>query len=128
VSATISCKDLTASFGARDLFVGLDLEVAPGDVLGLVGPNGTGKTTLLRILAGLREPDGGTVTVAPSSATEGGTRAPGDFVGALWPEELNVYTDQEWQRNRKLLVIDEWVRQTMELIQPAGVTQDGPSH
>jgi hypothetical protein len=36
-------------------------------------------------------------------------------VGALWPEELNVYTDQEWERNRKLLVIDEWVRQAMEL-------------
>ena len=71
MSATISCKNLAASFGARDLFTGLDLEVVPGDVIGLVGPNGTGKTTLLRILAGLREPDGGTVTVAPSTATLG---------------------------------------------------------
>jgi hypothetical protein len=58
------------------------------------------------------------VEMDPLYATEhreGGTRALGNFVGALWPEELNVYTDQEWERNRKLLVIDEWVRQAMEL-------------
>ncbi len=69
--ATISCKGVAAGFGARELFSGLDLEVAPGDVIGLVGHNGAGKTTLLRILAGLREPDAGSVSVAPSSATLG---------------------------------------------------------
>jgi len=69
--ATIQCKNLGASFGARELFSGLDLVVAPGDVVGLVGQNGTGKSTLLRILAGLREPDAGSVAVAPPRATLG---------------------------------------------------------
>jgi ATPase subunit of ABC transporter with duplicated ATPase domains len=46
----------------------LDLVVAPGDVIGLVGANGAGKTTLLRILAGERAPDAGSVTVLPASA------------------------------------------------------------
>jgi ATPase subunit of ABC transporter with duplicated ATPase domains len=71
VSVTIYCKGLAASFGARELWSGLDLVVAPGDVVGLVGPNGTGKSTLLRILAGLRQPDAGAVTVAPPTATLG---------------------------------------------------------
>ncbi len=46
-------------FGARVLFEGVDLEVAAGDRVGLVGPNGTGKTSLLRIAAGIDAPDGG---------------------------------------------------------------------
>jgi ATP-binding cassette subfamily F protein 3 len=45
--------------GARVLFEGVDLEVAPGDRLGLVGPNGAGKTSLLRIAAAFDSPDGG---------------------------------------------------------------------
>ena len=68
MSATLLAKDVAAGHGDRDLFSGLDLVVAPGDVVGLVGPNGAGKTTLLRILAGLRRPDAGTVTVTPASA------------------------------------------------------------
>ncbi|HEU4427679.1 MAG TPA: ATP-binding cassette domain-containing protein, partial [Myxococcota bacterium] len=46
-------------FGARVLFDGVDLELGPGDRVGLVGPNGAGKTSLLRIAAGLDAPDGG---------------------------------------------------------------------
>ena len=68
MSATLLAKGVAAGHGDRDLFTGLDLVVAPGDVVGLVGPNGAGKTTLLRILAGLRAPDSGSVTVAPTSA------------------------------------------------------------
>jgi ATPase subunit of ABC transporter with duplicated ATPase domains len=68
MSATLMAKGVAAGHGDRDLFTGLDLVVAPGDVVGLVGPNGAGKSTLLRILAGLRPPDVGAVTLAPSSA------------------------------------------------------------
>jgi len=68
VTATLQARDVSATYGGRELFTGLDLVVAPGDVVGLVGPNGAGKTTLLRLLAGQRRPDSGTVTVAPSSA------------------------------------------------------------
>jgi energy-coupling factor transporter ATP-binding protein EcfA2 len=68
VTATIQARDVAASFGDTHLFAGLDLIVAPGDVVGLVGPNGAGKSTLLRILAGLRPPDAGSVTTSPRSA------------------------------------------------------------
>ncbi|MGM9129416.1 ATP-binding cassette domain-containing protein, partial [Campylobacter jejuni] len=50
------------------LFSGLDLVVAPGDVVGLVGPNGAGKSTLLHVLAGRRAPEAGAVVVSPRTA------------------------------------------------------------
>jgi ATPase subunit of ABC transporter with duplicated ATPase domains len=68
VTATIQARGVAAGHGDRELYSGLDLVVAPGDVIGLVGPNGAGKSTLLRILAGLRRPDAGTVSVAPRTA------------------------------------------------------------
>ena len=54
MSATVHATGLAAGHGARSLFHGLDLVVAPGDVIGLVGANGAGKSTLLRILARAR--------------------------------------------------------------------------
>ncbi|MDX3188131.1 ABC-F family ATP-binding cassette domain-containing protein [Streptomyces sp. MN03-5084-2B] len=71
MSATLVAKDLAAGHGDRILFSGLDLVVAPGDVVGLVGVNGAGKSTLLRTLAGLAKPDSGEVRLNPPSATVG---------------------------------------------------------
>lgn len=71
MSATLVAKDLAAGHGDRTLFSGLDLVVAPGDVVGLVGVNGAGKSTLLRTLAGLAKPDGGEIRLNPPSATVG---------------------------------------------------------
>ncbi|MDQ1649175.1 MAG: hypothetical protein QOG60_1232, partial [Frankiaceae bacterium] len=52
-------------------FTGLDLVVAPGDVIGLVGANGAGKSTLLRMLAGVDRPEQGDVILSPSGASVG---------------------------------------------------------
>ncbi|MEU0480341.1 ABC-F family ATP-binding cassette domain-containing protein [Streptosporangium sp. NPDC006013] len=71
MSATIVAKDLAAGHGDRALFAGLDLVVAPGDVVGLVGVNGAGKSTLMRILAGLLPPEHGSVRLSPPSASVG---------------------------------------------------------
>ena len=62
---------LAASFGARPVFGGLDLVVGPGEVTALVGPNGSGKTTVLRIIAGEHTPDFGTVRITPPGARIG---------------------------------------------------------
>jgi ATPase subunit of ABC transporter with duplicated ATPase domains len=64
-------KGLAGGHEHRTLFESLDLVVAPGDVVGVVGANGAGKTTLLRILAGDLDPLGGTVATAPGDAFVG---------------------------------------------------------
>ena len=64
-------KDLSGGHAHRTLFEHLDLTVAPGDVVGVVGANGAGKTTLLRLLAGESAPLAGTVTTAPGDAFVG---------------------------------------------------------
>ncbi|WP_421735846.1 ABC-F family ATP-binding cassette domain-containing protein [Cellulomonas sp.] len=71
MTATVQAKGVGAGFGDRELFSGVDLVVAPGDVVGLVGPNGAGKSTLLQILGGRRQPDSGSVAVSPSHAQLG---------------------------------------------------------
>ncbi|SES05429.1 ABC-F family ATP-binding cassette domain-containing protein [Lentzea albida] len=68
---TLVAKDLAAGHGDRVLFSGLDLVVAPGDVIGLVGVNGAGKSTLLKTLAGLIPAESGRVTLNPPSANVG---------------------------------------------------------
>ncbi|PWK82164.1 ATPase subunit of ABC transporter with duplicated ATPase domains [Lentzea atacamensis] len=68
---TLVAKDLAAGHGDRVLFSGLNLVVAPGDVIGLVGVNGAGKSTLLRTLAGLIPAEQGRVSLNPPSANVG---------------------------------------------------------
>ena len=80
MTATLVAKNLAGGFAHRTLFEGLDLTVAPGDVVGVVGVNGAGKSTLLRILAGDVEPLDGTVNLAPADA----------FVGWLPQEHQRV--------------------------------------
>src|SRR4051794_23094048 len=58
----LSARGVTKSFGGREILSGLDLELAAGARVGVLGPNGGGKSTLLRILAGEEHPDAGTVT------------------------------------------------------------------
>ncbi|MCM0675320.1 ATP-binding cassette domain-containing protein [Micromonospora phytophila] len=71
MSATMIVKDLAAGHGDHPLFSGLDLVVAPGDVVGLVGANGAGKSTLLRTLAGLLPVEAGAVALSPPTASVG---------------------------------------------------------
>jgi ATPase subunit of ABC transporter with duplicated ATPase domains len=71
VSATLVASALSGGHDHRTLFDGLDLTVAPGDVVGVVGANGAGKSTLLGLLAGQATPLAGTVSTAPSDAFVG---------------------------------------------------------
>ena len=55
---------LTGAAGAVEILRGVDLDLAPGETVSVVGPSGAGKTTLLMIIGGLERPSGGEVTVA----------------------------------------------------------------
>ncbi|QWL29336.1 ABC-F family ATP-binding cassette domain-containing protein [Rathayibacter toxicus] len=71
MTATLVAKGLAGGYAHRTLFAELDLTVAPGDVVGVVGANGVGKSTLLRILASEIPPLEGSVALAPSDAFVG---------------------------------------------------------
>ncbi|BBX85402.1 ribosomal protection-like ABC-F family protein [Mycolicibacterium aubagnense] len=87
MTATLVTTNLAGGFAHRTLFERLDVTVAPGDVIGVVGSNGAGKSTLLRILAGELTPLEGTVSLAPADAFVGWLpqeheRVPGETVAA----------------------------------------------
>ena len=71
MSATLLARDLAAGHADKMLFSGLDLVVAPGNVVGLVGVNGAGKSTLLRLLAGIDTPQAGHISLSPPDAAVG---------------------------------------------------------
>ena len=71
MTATLVAQNLSGGYGHRVLFDGVDLTVAPGDVIGVVGANGAGKSTLLRLLAGANAPIEGSVALAPADAFVG---------------------------------------------------------
>ncbi len=57
----VECKGLKKHFDAKVVYDGLDLSIYRGDKIALVGPNGVGKSTLLKMIAGVLEPDAGTI-------------------------------------------------------------------
>lgn len=71
MTATLVAQGLAGGYAHRTLFEALDLTVAPGDVVGVVGANGAGKSTLLRILGGELEPQAGAVSLSPRDAFVG---------------------------------------------------------
>ncbi len=60
----LSVQGLSMGFGDRELFSGVGFDMEPGDKVGLIGRNGTGKTTLLRILSGELTPTAGSAVIA----------------------------------------------------------------
>jgi ATPase subunit of ABC transporter with duplicated ATPase domains len=63
----ISTEDLSLSFGGRTLFANVNVKFTPGNCYGLIGANGAGKSTFLKILSGVQEPSSGNVSVSPGS-------------------------------------------------------------
>ena len=79
--ALITAKDLSLSFSDQALFTGADIAIEPGERVCLVGRNGAGKTSLLRVLAGRTLPDGGTVAVQRDVSLRFLSQEPEDHVG-----------------------------------------------
>jgi ABC-2 type transport system ATP-binding protein len=83
-------------FGAQAALHGVTLTILPGQITGLVGPDGAGKTTMIRLLAGLMKPDAGRITVLG--------RAPGEALDELgyMPQRFGLYEDLTVRENLDL--------------------------
>ena len=86
----IRTEGLSKRYGSADALIGLDLEVAQGEVVGYLGPNGAGKTTTIRLLLGLARPTAGRAEIfgldCQRQAVEAHRRlayVPGE--ASLWP-------------------------------------------
>jgi ATPase subunit of ABC transporter with duplicated ATPase domains len=71
VSASLLARGVAVSYGAVTVLDDVSLLVSPGSRIGVIGPNGVGKSTLLRVLAGDLAPDAGSVALSPATATVG---------------------------------------------------------
>ncbi len=66
----VQVHGVTKSFGAHQVLKGVDLDIKQGEIFGLIGMSGTGKTTLLNLLVGFLRPDAGDIIVAPDTKTQ----------------------------------------------------------
>jgi len=93
----LQLHQVTKRYGALTALDGVSLEIARGEFFGLLGPNGAGKSTLMSLVAGLRAPDAGTLTLdgAPLTAADPATRR----TLGLVPQHVALYTDLSAEEN-----------------------------
>src|SRR3954447_25178992 len=97
----VHAVDLTKTYGSLTALDGITVQVAQGEVYGLLAPNGAGKTTLLRMLFGLIRPDSGSLEVFGRSGPAHGVRALD--AGAGFIESPKFYPGLSGHRNLRLL-------------------------
>ncbi|MCE1254406.1 MAG: ATP-binding cassette domain-containing protein [Anaerolineae bacterium] len=106
----LSTEALGLSFGAFDLFRGISVTVANDGKIGLIGPNGIGKTSLMLILAGIKTPTSGKVHIARGRRLgylrQEAVDAFADRKNSVYEEMLTVFSDLHIQQER-LHVMEE---------------------
>jgi len=93
----VQTQGLTRRFGELVAVNGLDLQVAKGEIFGIVGPDGSGKTTTLRMLSGLINPSAGSATVAGYNVVSQGLQVK-DRIGYM-AQRFGLYTELTVQEN-----------------------------
>ncbi len=88
---SLACQDLDVSIGGKAICAGLNLELKPGQSWGLLGPNGIGKTTLLKCMAGLTSPDKGRVLLANQPIDKLPRRAIARSLGMLQQHTVYIF-------------------------------------
>src|SRR2546427_8424685 len=97
-SYALSCRGLVKTFDRTRALDGLELSVEPGTIFGLLGPNGSGKTTTIRTSLGIYKPDGGSVQLLGSSDPLAVRRQTGYL-----PEERGPYARMKLHEQPPLL-------------------------
>jgi ABC-2 type transport system ATP-binding protein len=96
----LEAQGLVKRYGPHRALDGFDLTVQPGEIVGLIGHNGAGKTTFVEIVTGLVRPDAGRIRIGPLDALRA-TRAARRLIGAA-PQELALYGTLSVRENLRL--------------------------
>jgi ABC-type multidrug transport system ATPase subunit len=96
-AAVVEADDAGKTFGSVTALDAVDLEVAEGEIVGIIGPSGAGKTTMIRLLLGLYKPTGGEVQVFGHSAARF-SRVERERIGYL-PQDFVLYDDLTVREN-----------------------------
>ena len=96
----LSAKGVVKRFGSLTALDGVSLDIAPGEFFGLLGPNGAGKSTFMSLVAGLRPPDGGTLTVDGAGVAAGSASARKAL--GLVPQHIALYEDLSAEYNLRI--------------------------
>ena len=129
MKAVIETRDLTRRFGNVTAVDGLTLDIAEGEIFGLVGPDGAGKTTTLRMLCGLMDPTSGSATVAGHDIVRE-AQAVKDAIGYM-AQRFGLYADLTVNENMEfyadLFGINRRQRESMapELLQMTRMAEFG---
>ncbi len=99
----LRAEQVSMNYGTRQLFTDVTIHLNAGDRIGIIGINGTGKSSLLRVLAGAAEPDSGTVTLDPNIQVSYLSQDPHmepehtvmEQVFAAWPAEFRELAEYE---------------------------------
>jgi ABC-2 type transport system ATP-binding protein len=94
----IALENISKHYGATVAVDGVTLNVAPGEIFGLVGPDGAGKTTVIRMLCGILAPSGGSLSVMGAANPE----AVKDKLGYV-PQKFSLYGDLTVMENIRIL-------------------------
>jgi ABC-2 type transport system ATP-binding protein len=96
----LSAKGVVKRFGSLTALDGVSLDIAAGEFFGLLGPNGAGKSTFMSLVAGLRPPDGGTLTVDGAGVAAGSASARKAL--GLVPQHIALYEDLSAEANLRI--------------------------
>ena len=123
----IHAKNLHKSFNTTHAVNGLSLEIEKGEIYGLVGSDGAGKTTTMRLLVGVMLPDDGEVIVDGLSLAEDGEkiRARIGYLSQRFSlyEELTVLENIRFFAEIRGMSTDEWLPRSMEILAFVGLAE-----
>ena len=117
----LAVRDLRKRYGATEALKGVDLEVAPGELVGLLGPNGAGKSTLVKIACGLVRPTGGSALLAGAPAGSPQANRALGYLAELFrfPDWLSA--DELLALHQRLAASDRGARERGELLELVGL-------
>jgi ABC-2 type transport system ATP-binding protein len=126
MTAILQAEGLSKRFDEIVAADGVSFEISEGETFGLLGPNGAGKTTTISMVAGLLEPDTGTVHVAGTAIRTNSTAGRADI--GLVPQQLAIYPDLTGSENLRFfgrlydMTGDDLEKRVTEVLEVIGLT------